>query len=369
MAKAKQLPSGNWRIQPHKTVNGKYIRTSITAPTKKEAERLAANWEVEQDVEDKKKETLKDVFDAYIKTCKAQGLSPSTIVDYKHRSKTSFPDLLDKNFEDIETKNLQAQIDKRAEKNSAKTIRNDLAFFSAATASRNKKIDFSKLKLAKNKKRKKLEMKSEWKVSIPKKAAELYGKDDYYLYLILIIYAGLRPSESFALEWGDLSKAPIEIDGEWIGYIDVSKAKVKSEDGYAEKTTKTESGIRKVVVSWSLIKEILSVKSRGNDDDKIIENHTLYKAERWPKIKEELGLPQELRRYDLRHYFATSLVVSGATEEELQEQMGHSTSAFSHSVYVEIMADHKKVATTKFAKNSKASIDELGDVSVIRNEE
>lgn len=24
MAKAKQLPSGNWRIQPHKTVNGKY---------------------------------------------------------------------------------------------------------------------------------------------------------------------------------------------------------------------------------------------------------------------------------------------------------------------------------------------------------
>ena len=71
-----------------------------------------------------------------------------------------------------------------------------------------------------------------------------------------------------------------------------------------------------------------------------------------------------MRRYDLRHYFATQLVVSGATEEELQEQMGHATSAFSHSVYVEIMSDHKDIATTQFAKNSKSSIDELADIPV-----
>ena len=156
MAKAKQLPSGNWRIQPHKTVNGKYIRISITAPTKKEAERLAANWEVEQEEINSKKETLKDVLDDYIKTCKAQGLSSSTTVDYISRSKYSFPDLIDKSFSDITTMDLQAQIDKRSESVSPKTLRNDISFFRAAAASRDTTINFAKLKVAKNPKRKKM---------------------------------------------------------------------------------------------------------------------------------------------------------------------------------------------------------------------
>lgn len=364
MAKAKQLPSGNWRIQPHKTVNGKYIRTSITAPTKKEAERLAANWEAEQEMEDRKKETLKYVLDDYIKTCKAQGLSSSTIVDYISRSKNSFPDLIDKSFSDITTKDLQAQIDKRSESVSPKTLHNDISFFRAASSSRDTTINFSKLKVAKNPKRKKMEMKQEWKVLIPKRIAELFGKDDYYLYIILIIYAGLRPSESYALTWGDLSKSPKEVDGAEIGYIDISKARVRAEDGFNDKAPKTESGIRRVIVSWSLIKEICAIKKKGNDSERIIELHPYHEPKRWLMIKNELGLPDKMRRYDLRHYFATQLVISGATEEELQEQMGHATSAFSHSVYVEIMSDHKDIATTQFAKNSKSSIDELANIPV-----
>ena len=364
MAKAKQLPSGMWRIQPHKTIDGKYYRTSITAPTRKEAERLAANWEVEQDIQEKQKESLKAVFESYIKTCKAQGLSSSTIVDYQSRSKNSFPDLIDKYFFDITTVDLQEQIDSRSESVSPKTIRNDISFFRAACSSRNRYIDFSKLKIAKKKRRRKMEMKQEWKVSIPKKVAELYGKDDYYLYIILIIYAGLRPSESYALTWSDLSKEPIEIDGVQIGYIDITKARVKSEDGFKEKSTKTDSGIRRVVVSWSLIREILSVKDRGNDDERIIELNPYYDGRKWEKIKEEFNLPPKMRRYDLRHFFATQLVISGATEEELQEQMGHATSYFSHSIYVEIMKEHKEMSTTNFAKTSQTSIDELASVPI-----
>ena len=111
MAKAKQLPSGNWRIQPHKTVNGKYIRTSITAPTKKEAERLAANWEVEKEEEKKKasKETLRDVLKKYIETCKSQGSSPSTIKGYTSQLKVSFVDILDIDINDLTTQDLICQ--------------------------------------------------------------------------------------------------------------------------------------------------------------------------------------------------------------------------------------------------------------------
>lgn len=46
MAKAKKLPSGSWRAQVFVGLdeNGKQIRKSFTAPTKKEAEFLAAEF-------------------------------------------------------------------------------------------------------------------------------------------------------------------------------------------------------------------------------------------------------------------------------------------------------------------------------------
>lgn len=362
VATAKQLKSGSWRVQTYKMVNGKPVRASITAPTKKEAERQAALWDAEQTENSNKKESLKEVLQEYIATCKAQGLSPSTLKEYISRANNSFPDLVDKKWDTIKTQDVQAQIDKRIETVSPKTIRNDLIVLKGALASRGPNINFNKLKIAKMKNRKKIIMKQEWKVDIPKKVVELYGKDDYYLYIILIIYAGLRPSESHALKWSDLSKTPEEINGTKIGYINVSKAVVESADeGFEEKETKTESGIRRVVVSWSLIEEITSVKQRGNDDERILKYNPYY-ARRWETLKKELDLPENMRRYDLRHFFATSLVVSGATEEELQEQMGHSSSSFSHSVYVEIMYDHKQTTTTKFAENSKSSIDQLKNI-------
>ena len=48
MAKAKQLPSGSWRVQIYagEDDNGKPIRKSFTAPTKKEAEFMALNYQV-----------------------------------------------------------------------------------------------------------------------------------------------------------------------------------------------------------------------------------------------------------------------------------------------------------------------------------
>lgn len=362
MAIAKKQSSGKWRIQPQKTVNGKQIRTSITAPTKKEAERLAAIWEAVQEEEDDKKETLKDVFDQYLNTCKVHDYSPSTIKEYTSRSKTSFPDLLDKLFYKITTNDIQKQIDKRAESVSPKTLRNDIAFLRAAVATRNNSINFARIKIAKKKKRKKLEMRQEWKITIPIQIAKWYGKGDFYLYILLIIYAGLRPSEAYALTWGDVSKASVTIGDTQIGYISVTKAVVESvEDGYQEKGTKTESGNRDVVVSWALIEEILSFKTRGSDEERIFTerpyNHKY--TPRWDRIKKEYNLPSKMRRYDLRHFFATSLVVSGATEEELQQQMGHSTSSFSHAVYVEVMEEHKIETTTKFAKESREAIDKL----------
>lgn len=45
MAKATKLPSGNWLVQARATVAGKSVKRSFTAPTEKEAVRLAEEWQ------------------------------------------------------------------------------------------------------------------------------------------------------------------------------------------------------------------------------------------------------------------------------------------------------------------------------------
>ena len=81
MPTARKLPSGNWRVRVYIGMdnNGKKQYKSITAPTKKEAERLASIQQYEQ-IESNI--TLGDAMQDYINS-KANILSPTTLAGYK----------------------------------------------------------------------------------------------------------------------------------------------------------------------------------------------------------------------------------------------------------------------------------------------
>ena len=108
--------------------------------------------------------------------------------------------------------------------------------------------------------------------------------------------------------------------------------------GYIEKTTKTESGIRSIPVSWSLVQSIIEVKKRGRDSERVLDLKPALVDRRWNRLRTALNLPENMRFYDLRHFYATLVAYSGASEEELASMMGHSTSSFSHAVYVELFS-------------------------------
>ncbi len=82
MAKAKKLPSANWRVQVFigKDANGKNIMKSFCAPTHKEAEKLAAEFEL-TGKKNLKRFTVGQAFDGYM-ALKRNVLSPSTIHGY-----------------------------------------------------------------------------------------------------------------------------------------------------------------------------------------------------------------------------------------------------------------------------------------------
>ena len=140
MAKARKLPSGAWRTQANKTINGKHVRKSFTVhprdcggdskKAKKQSELLARNWEFEEELEESRT-TVSKAIELYIQD-RTGVLSPSTIADYKRMYKY-FDELLDKDVHDIDTKSIQSVINEMAmgEINS-RTIKNRVFFLIAA---------------------------------------------------------------------------------------------------------------------------------------------------------------------------------------------------------------------------------------------
>ena len=91
MAKAKKLPSGNWRVNlfvDTDPVTGKRRYKSFTAPTKREAEYMAAEYKMGIQKRSVSEITLQEAMQRYIESQNA--LSPSTLRTYISMSKLAF---------------------------------------------------------------------------------------------------------------------------------------------------------------------------------------------------------------------------------------------------------------------------------------
>ena len=126
MAKAKKLPSGNWRTQVYlgKDAAGKPIVESFTASTARESERLAAVAAADHKRKKKQTLTLGQAMDEFIDTCRVQGYSPSTIPAYVSIRENSFPMLVSLRLDQITERDIQKAIDARAKDHAVKTVRN-----------------------------------------------------------------------------------------------------------------------------------------------------------------------------------------------------------------------------------------------------
>ena len=82
-------------------------------------------------------------------------------------------------------------------------------------------------------------------------------------------------------------------------------------------------------------------------------------TKRWKTQINALPVPPSMRLYALRHLYATAVANSGASEEELAASMGHSTSAFSHAVYVELFEEKQKRTNAVLAKATSAALAEV----------
>ena len=133
MAKAKQLPSGNWRVQASATIEGKTIRKSFTSVDKKKAELSALEWQNKmfKYYEDSSSLTLKEAIDKYIDS-RRNILSPVTVATYEKIQRNYFLSLQEKPLSRLTHNLLQSEVNNLSETLSPKSVKNIWGLISAA---------------------------------------------------------------------------------------------------------------------------------------------------------------------------------------------------------------------------------------------
>lgn len=357
MSKARLRPNGRWQLESYigRDPDGRKISKTFTCDTeaacyKAERDWLRSGGKAERESH-KGGVTLGECMDKYIETCEKHGYSPSTVRGYGIIRRNGFPTLIDRPILDITAEDVQDEFNRMD--CSPKTMQNRFGLLRPVAKRYAPKLNLSLIVLSKKKKK----PKRHFDRDLPQRL--LADKNvDHFIYLALIVSTGMRPSEIYSLTWGDISKEPmISIDGGVpikYGTISVSKATVLTKnDDYALKDTKTDAGTRVLQVSWALIERICQLRPRGKDDARIVRIMPKSITSWWFRLRRRNLVPENITYYDMRHYFATALYEAGATEEELKDQMGHTTGSFTHEVYIEMFADTTRTVNARMAQNTE----------------
>lgn len=205
MATARRLKSGSYRVQVfkgYKYIDGKKQRVyeSFTAPTKRAAELLAAQWALTR--EDRPEDvTVQDGVEAYIQS-RTGVLSPMTIRGYK-TCQVRMTEINLLRMRDVKTKDIQPWIARLSQKYSAKTVKNTYGLLTAA-------IDYNcpnttkdlKVVLPKREKKPKVFPSDRELQTVFNYARE--NDETLWIALMLARYYSLRRSEICALDADDL---------------------------------------------------------------------------------------------------------------------------------------------------------------------
>ena len=329
MATAKKLPSGNWRVQASKTINGGLVKKSFTAKNKKEVELKAAEWQVQFDDNNAIENiTLQKAFERYISS-KENILSPNTIRVYLNISRAHFQGIMQRKITTLTTEDFQREINISAAKSSPKTIRNVNGLLSAVL-----KMFRPEFKL---------------NTSLPqKKPTELYIPDDNDIKkliqavkdtemevpVLLAAFGPMRRGEICALTSEDVNG----------NIVTVNKAVAHDKNGkIVIKAPKNVSSYREIEFPEFVIEKLKGIEG------KITTISPAHISRRFKVILKNNGIP-EFRFHDLRHYNVSILHAMNVPDKYIMARGGWRTNATMNKVYNHVLKN-KQTEYTKEINN------------------
>ena len=335
MAKAKKLPSGNWRVQVYDKNTGKY--KSFTAPTKKEAEYKAAEFSLHANQENSYENiTLREAYQRYIKS-KSAVLSPSTLKEYVRASRQDYPQMMPMKLSKITPVLVQTAINEMAITHSPKTVRNRHGLLHSVL-----KAYYPQLTLTTR-----LPQKKKAEVTIPTTdEINLLLENASQVLRVPILLAssgGLRRSEICALTPEDFSDFGVTINKAKV--IDVKNSMVV-------KAPKTEAGYRFTPLPPNVIAEALKWQHFG------LSPSALSCA--FDKLVKKLPIPH-ITIHKLRHYWASELHAQGVPDKYIAKYGGWETVEMLQKIYQHTLRDKEDEISGKivniFSNNFTSSSD------------
>ena len=324
MAKAKKLPSGKWRVQVFlgKDSQGKQIRRSITAPTKKEAEQQAALLAAQRNITTSRM-TVSQAIDRYIELNRL-ALSPATILEYEQTKKKlcDFGELpISKVTDDYAQKFINRLIESGLKISTSK-LHWSRIITAAKSADENFKV---KVKFPRQEKE---------EVQIPTKAEvlELIEKakgTELYYPIQIAAFCGLRAGEIAALTQDDIKD----------GFISVTKSKSRIKGQDFIKSTKTGKK-RRVPCPPELFK---SLKASGWSSSEI--KGAKISSIFCNKISKK-AFPYKF--HALRHFYASSLHSLGVPDKYIIEWGGWTDTKMLMKIYAHTQVE----ASEEYAKRA-----------------
>ena len=322
MAKAKKLPSGNWRVLVYAgKENGKPKYKSFTAPTRREAEAMAATYTLDRKDRENGKMTVKQAIDRYA-DAKEGVLSPSTLRQYRAMANRDFKRLWNIPLEKLTQEMVQQEVSRESKTHSPKSVRNMHGLLSAALkmfapdialhTTLPQKIKPTYITPSENDVQRLIELAKDTKMEIP---------------VLLAATGSLRRSEVSALTGADVTD---------IG-ITVSKAMVQDDKGeWVIKQPKTSAGYRFVPLPPQVIQKL---KACGDGPVTTLTPEQITKG--LHRILKANGLPL-FRFHDLRHYYASALHALGVPDKYIMLYGGWESENVLHGIYEHTLPEKRK---------------------------
>lgn len=324
MAKAKKLPSGNWRVQAYigKDADGKNKYKSFTASTKKEAEFMASEYLVQHKAEENSPNaflTFSDASTAYFKL-KENILSPSTLKGYKSTLQ-GLSNIINCTLQELsETDVLQRMVNTNATHYSVKSLKNQIGLVSAVLTSNKLRIPEITFPAA-VKKEMILPDKSECiKIVAALKDAPI----NVECQILLALTCSLRYSEIAAL-------TPAKIKD---GYVYVSGAIVLNENNVPtyKAANKTKSSARAVPLPDYLDKRLKEICKDKNENEFIFPYSEQKLLCAFRRCLKDHGLPP-YTIHAMRHAYASWMTSQGIPESTILKNGGWETDSVMKKVY------------------------------------
>lgn len=328
MVKARKLPSGNWRALAYSgIVNGKRSYKSFTAPTRREAEFLAAEYAL------KKKETLYnditlgEAYTKYIES-KSNVLAPDTVAEYSRAAKRDLQNLMPVKLKKLTQEMIQQEVNREALTHSPKTVKNMHGLLSSVLSVF--EPDFKLRTRLPQKERKELYIPTDADISV---LVENMNGLSIEIPILLAAFGALRRSEIAALDVENDIKGNV---------ICISKAMVRGKNGdWVIKKPKSYAGYRTVEIP-----DFVAEKLKGWQNT--MKPNTI--TNKFIILLKKCNLPH-FRFHDLRHYHASILHALNIPDKYIMQRGGWSNRETLNKVYQHAMSDKARIFTDEALKH------------------